>query len=189
MKIEPDCCGTATRRRTGENGSLARNKSLKRACTVVAFASGLTFAAAASQACDVKLGAVGPMSGGAAAANVLASENVHVTMGPVGSPETTGKADYERYMKASPPDNPLRAVCAIAAEQLFRAVSNAGRCQDAERIAAELMAHRPESFDAGKAGWRGNSTCGVYEELAFPVGLGFIRRWEEPWRQAGGNSV
>ena len=29
-------------------------------------------------------------AGGAAAANYLASENVHVTVGPVGSPETTG---------------------------------------------------------------------------------------------------
>lgn len=101
-------------------------------------ASCLTAMPAAAQTCEVKIGAVGPMtggaaswglsakagaefaaalaneggglqmgnhkctvkvfsydamytaSGGAAASNYLASENVHATVGPVGSPETTG---------------------------------------------------------------------------------------------------
>ena len=84
------------------------------------------------------------------------------------------KADYERVMKTSPPDNPLWAVCAIAAEQILRAVSIAGTDQDGDKIAAELRKLAPESSYIGKAGWRGISTYGVNQELAFPVGLGFI---------------
>lgn len=104
----------------------------------VSLATALTPSPSAAQSCEVKIGAVGPLSGGAsglglsaaegtkfaaavvnaegglpiggkrclvrvvdfdakytpaggaAAANYLASENVRITMGPVGSPETTG---------------------------------------------------------------------------------------------------
>lgn len=114
------------------------NKNRLGAVPSLVLASCLASAPAWAQDCEVKLGAVGPMSGGAAAwglsakagaefaatmvnqdgglpmgnrkcrvklvtfdsqytaaggaaaSNALASENVHVTMGPVGSPETTG---------------------------------------------------------------------------------------------------
>ncbi|WP_175817214.1 ABC transporter substrate-binding protein [Burkholderia diffusa] len=117
---------------------MQKRRNIFRPAAALAVVLGLAAAHAAAENCEVRIGAVGPMtggaaswglsakagaefaaamvnedgglqvggrkctvkvfsydaqytaSGGAAASNYLASENVHATVGPVGSPETTG---------------------------------------------------------------------------------------------------
>jgi branched-chain amino acid transport system substrate-binding protein len=84
------------------------------------------------------------------------------------------KTDYQRVMKAPPPENPLFPVFALAAEVALRGVSLAGTDQDADKIAEALRKMTAESRYMGKAGWRGKTIYGMNQELSFPVGMGMI---------------
>ncbi|HSV82984.1 MAG TPA: ABC transporter substrate-binding protein [Ramlibacter sp.] len=84
------------------------------------------------------------------------------------------KADYQRVMKAAPPDNPLFPVFALAAEVALKGMAAAGTDSDVEKIADALRKSTPESRYLGKAGWRGKSIYGLNQELSFPVGLGLV---------------
>jgi branched-chain amino acid transport system substrate-binding protein len=84
------------------------------------------------------------------------------------------KSDYQRLMKAQPPENPLFPVFALAAEIELRGISNAGTDQDPARIAEALRKATPESRYMGRTGWRGKAMYGLNQELSFPVGLGLV---------------
>jgi branched-chain amino acid transport system substrate-binding protein len=84
------------------------------------------------------------------------------------------KEDYQRLMKAAPPEHPLFPVYAIASEVALRSIAAAGTDQDAEKVADALRKTTPESRYLGKAGWRGKSIYGINQELSFPIGLGMI---------------
>ena len=84
------------------------------------------------------------------------------------------KAEYQRVMKAPPPENPLWANSTIAAEQILHAISLAGTDQDGEKIAAAMRGMQVQSAFADKTGWRGKGIYGINQELALPVGLGYI---------------
>ena len=84
------------------------------------------------------------------------------------------KQDYQKLMGAAPPSNPNFAVQMVAAEQVIRALKVAGSDKDAEKIADALRKMTPESVWLGKGGWRGRTIYGINQELAFPVGLGYI---------------
>jgi branched-chain amino acid transport system substrate-binding protein len=83
-------------------------------------------------------------------------------------------AEYERMMKTSVPTNSLLYCAQLATEQLLNAVSRAGTYEDVDKIAAELRKSTPESRYLGKGAWRGKTMYGSNQQLAFPVGLGFI---------------
>ena len=83
-------------------------------------------------------------------------------------------ADYERLMKAPVPPNSIIYCAQLSAEQILRAISRAGTTDDVEKIAAELRKMPPESRYLGKGAWRGKSMYGSNQQLAFPVGMGFI---------------
>jgi branched-chain amino acid transport system substrate-binding protein len=85
------------------------------------------------------------------------------------------RADFERMMKTTLPDNALVYNAQIVAENLLRAISIAGTDADGERIAAALRSTTPESRYLGKAGWRGKSQYGINQEFSFPVGVHMIK--------------
>jgi branched-chain amino acid transport system substrate-binding protein len=82
--------------------------------------------------------------------------------------------DYARLMKSPIPENSLVYNAQLAAEQILRAVSAAGTFEDPEKVAAELRKTPPESRYLGKAGWRGKTMYKSNQQLAFPIGMGFI---------------
>jgi branched-chain amino acid transport system substrate-binding protein len=82
--------------------------------------------------------------------------------------------DYERLLKAAPPDNAILYISSTAVEQMLRAISVAGTDRDAEKIAAALRKMTPESRYFGTGGWRGKSQYGINQELAFPIGMGVV---------------
>jgi branched-chain amino acid transport system substrate-binding protein len=84
------------------------------------------------------------------------------------------RVDYERLLKAAPPENAILFIASTAVEQMLRAISIAGTDRDAEKIAAALRKMTPESRYFGQGGWRGKSQYGVNQELAFPIGMGVI---------------
>ena len=84
------------------------------------------------------------------------------------------RADYERLMKSPVPENSLVYNAQLAAEQIMRAVSRAGTFEDVEKVAAALRREPPESRYLGKGGWRGKTMYGSNQQLAFPIGMGFI---------------
>ena len=84
------------------------------------------------------------------------------------------REDFQRVMKAAPPDNGILYTASYAAEVAMRAVSKAGTDADSGKIGDALRAAAPESRYFGKGGWRGKSQYGVNQELAFPVGMGII---------------
>jgi branched-chain amino acid transport system substrate-binding protein len=85
------------------------------------------------------------------------------------------RADFERVMKTSLPDNALVYNAQIVAENLLRAISIAGTDADGEKIAAALRTTTPESRYLGKAGWRGKAQYGINQEFSFPVGVHMIK--------------
>ena len=94
---------------------------------------------------------------------------------PLGDPGITRmKEEYLRLFKSAPPDTPLFPIMEIAAEQLIRGIVLAGTADDPDKIADAMKKMTPESRYMGKGGWRGKAQFGVNQELAFPVGLGFI---------------
>jgi branched-chain amino acid transport system substrate-binding protein len=84
------------------------------------------------------------------------------------------KSEYQRLMKAPPPDNVLFPEFVLDAEVALRGISAAGTDQDAEAIAAALRKMTPESRFMGKLGWRGKTIYGINQELAFPIGIGMV---------------
>jgi branched-chain amino acid transport system substrate-binding protein len=84
------------------------------------------------------------------------------------------RVDYERMLKATPPDNGILYISSTAVEQMLRAISIAGTDRDAEKIAAALRKMTPESRYFGAGGWRGKGQYGINQELAFPVGMGVV---------------
>jgi branched-chain amino acid transport system substrate-binding protein len=83
-------------------------------------------------------------------------------------------AEWERVMKVPMPENSLLYNAQLTAEQILRAVTRAGTADDVEKIAAELRKVAPESRYLGKGAWRGKTMYGSNQQLAFPIGLGFI---------------
>jgi branched-chain amino acid transport system substrate-binding protein len=83
-------------------------------------------------------------------------------------------AEYEKMMKSPVPTNSLVYCAQLAAEQVLNAVTRAGTYDDTDKIAAELRRVPPESRYLGKGAWRGKTMYGSNQQLAFPVGLGFI---------------
>lgn len=84
------------------------------------------------------------------------------------------RVDYERMLKAAPPDNAILYISSTAVEQILRAISIAGTDRDGEKIAAVLRKTKPESRYFGSGGWRGKEQYGINQELAFPIGMGII---------------
>ena len=85
------------------------------------------------------------------------------------------RVDFERVMKAKPPESTLLYTSATATEQALRAISLAGTDQDADKIVAELRKMTPESRYRGKGAWRGKTLYGINQELAFPVAMGMVK--------------
>jgi branched-chain amino acid transport system substrate-binding protein len=83
-------------------------------------------------------------------------------------------AEYERMMKGPVPANSLVYCAQLGTEQLLNAVTRAGTYEDVDKIAAELRNSAPESRYLGKGAWRGKTMYGSNQQLAFPVGMGFI---------------
>jgi branched-chain amino acid transport system substrate-binding protein len=83
-------------------------------------------------------------------------------------------AEWDRVMKTPMPENSLLYNAQLTAEQILRAVTRAGTADDVEKVAAELRKVAPESRYLGKGAWRGKTMYGSNQQLAFPVGLGFI---------------
>lgn len=82
--------------------------------------------------------------------------------------------EYERMMKSPVPANSLVYCAQLAAEQLLNAVTRAGTYEDVDKIAAELRRVAPESRYLGRGAWRGKTMYASNQQLAFPVGMGFI---------------
>lgn len=82
--------------------------------------------------------------------------------------------EYARLMKAPIPENSLVYNAQMAAEQILRAITRAGTADDVEKVAAALRSVPPESRYLGKGGWRGKTMYGSNQQLAFPIGMGFI---------------
>lgn len=84
------------------------------------------------------------------------------------------RVDYERLLKAAPPDTAALYVSSTAVEQLLKAISIAGTDRDGEKIAAALRKMKPESRYFGAGGWRGKTQYGINQELSFPIGMGVV---------------
>ena len=94
---------------------------------------------------------------------------------PIGEPGIAKMTEeYTRLMKSPVPENSLVFNAQMAAEQILRAVSRAGTYEDTDKVAAELRKVPPESRYLGKGGWRGKTMYGSNQQLAFPIGMGFI---------------
>jgi branched-chain amino acid transport system substrate-binding protein len=83
-------------------------------------------------------------------------------------------AEFDRLMKTAIPENSLFYNGQIAAEQIMRGVTRAGTAEDVDKVAAALRSQPPESRYLGKGGWRGITMYKSNQQLAFPVGMGFI---------------
>lgn len=83
-------------------------------------------------------------------------------------------ADYQKVMKAAPPDNTLLYTAAAAARMVLKAVTAAGTDSDATKVSAALRGLPPEDPYLGKGVWAGKGTFGVAQELVFPVGMGLV---------------
>ena len=81
--------------------------------------------------------------------------------------------EFTKLMKTTVPENSLFYNGQLAAEQILRAVSRAGS-DDPEKVAAELRKAPPESRYLGKGAWRGKTMYNSNQQLAFPIGMGFI---------------
>ena len=127
-------------------------------------------------------GALGALGGNGAAPAINALGGVDrfkafywLEVSPVDHPGIVKlKADYQRLLKAAPPENPLFPAFAIAAEVQLRGISAAGTDQDAEKIADALRKMTPDSRYMGKSGWRGKAQYGLNQELSYPIGMGMI---------------
>ena len=83
-------------------------------------------------------------------------------------------AEYVALMKAPVPENSLVYNAQLAAEQIMRAVTRAGTYNDIEKVAAAMRSEPPMSRYLGQGGWRGKTMYGSNQQLAFPIGMGFI---------------
>ena len=84
------------------------------------------------------------------------------------------KTEYVALMKSPVPENSLVFNAQLAAEQILQAVTRAGTYEDVDKVAAALRSEPPDSRYLGKGGWRGKTMYNSNQQLAFPVGLGFI---------------
>lgn len=82
--------------------------------------------------------------------------------------------EFTELMKAPVPENSLFYNAQMAAEQIVRAIVRAGAADDVEKVAAALRSAPPESRYLGKGGWRGKTMYKSNQQLAFPIGMGFI---------------
>jgi branched-chain amino acid transport system substrate-binding protein len=82
--------------------------------------------------------------------------------------------EYDTLIKAPIPENSLVYNAQLAAEQITRAVTRAGTFDDVDKVAEAIRSVAPESRYLGKGGWRGKTMYGSNQQLAFPIGLGFI---------------
>lgn len=82
--------------------------------------------------------------------------------------------EYAKLLNSPLPENSLLYNGQMAAEQIIRAVVRAGTVVDVERIAAEMRKVAPESRYLGKGAWRGKTMYNQNQQLAFPIGMGFI---------------
>ena len=81
--------------------------------------------------------------------------------------------EFADLMKAPVPENSLFYNGQIAAEQIVRAIIKAGT-EDPEKVAEAMRSVPPESRYLGKGGWRGMTAYKSNQQLAFPIGMGFI---------------
>jgi branched-chain amino acid transport system substrate-binding protein len=82
--------------------------------------------------------------------------------------------DFEGLIKGPMPENSLVYNAQLAAEQIMRGVTRAGTADDVEKVAAALRSEPPESRYLGKGGWRCKTMYNSNQQLAFPIGMGFI---------------
>jgi branched-chain amino acid transport system substrate-binding protein len=92
-------------------------------------------------------------------------------------------AEYVELMKSPVPTNSLLYNAQLAAEQIMRSVTKAGTADDVEKVAAAMRSVPPESRYLGKGGWRGKTMYGSNQQLAFPIGMGFIANGKQEKQQ------